>query len=204
MISHCDLYLNADLAGEFAKDIGQVGGEDLNEEHVEGGLVPGQDLHNLLQLVRPGQVGQDGIWPTVQNPRHIDLVDGKAVAKAREQRRNRRAVEVEKEQHGGEEQHHLPHRDEGVDKVAGALEAVLDLAELFDGGQWAAPVDIVLPPAGRDEEDGEGDGPRGVVLLADLDDGPDEEAGGLAADGDEVHHGLEEAAGLFVVPRCQT
>jgi len=53
--------LNANLAGEFAKDIGEVGGENLNEQHVKGRLVPGQDLHNLLQLVRARQVGQDGV-----------------------------------------------------------------------------------------------------------------------------------------------
>jgi len=128
---------------------------------------------------------------------------GESLAESRKQRRNRRPVQMEKQQHCREEKHHLPHGYEGVDKVARAFQPVLDLAQLFDGGERAAPVHIVLPPAGRDQKDGERDGPGGVVLLADLDDGPDEEAGGLAANGDEVHHGLEQAAGFFVVPRGQ-
>ena len=97
---------------------------------------------------------------------------------------------MQEQQHAREEQHHLPHRDERVDKVAGLLQPVLDLAEGAHGCQRATSVHKVLPPAGRDQEDGDGDGPCGRVAVVDLDHGPDEEAGGLAADGYQVHQGF--------------
>ena len=72
-------------------------------------MVPGVKLSDLFQLVNTSNVRYKSAGRPVQHPGNVVLVHSKAALEVGEQRADGRAVEMEKEQHAGKEQNHLPH-----------------------------------------------------------------------------------------------
>jgi hypothetical protein len=77
-------------------------------------------------------------------------------------------VEVEEEEGAAEEKDDLPGGDEGVGEVAALLLTLLDPAQLADEAPRRTAVDKVLPPAGGNEEYGDGNGPTAEKITRTL------------------------------------
>ena len=134
--------LDADLAGELAKDVGQVDADYLDERGIDGDRVLRPDLDRVLEevLVRP-----DGA--RVLHLRDVDpmaLVAGEEVG---EDVHDGGAVQPQAEEHRHEEGEDLDQGGEGVDEVARLLQPLLDLPESLDESDGRPPVHVVLPPA---------------------------------------------------------
>ena len=140
------------LTGKLCKDVGQVRGDDLYEENVEGCRPVRTDFYVFLQKLSSGNVWKcvrtAGTHKAVMNLGNVDGVPVESCCELGEEGSNLGGVEVQEQQGAGEEENDLPHGDKHVGEVSVFLLPLLDAPQLLDEAPRGAPVDKVLPPSG--------------------------------------------------------
>lgn len=127
--------LNDNLASKLGKDVGKVGGDDLDEEDVEWGRAVRADFDVFLQKLRSRNIGQDvgsSVGQAVMNLGDVDRVAVESRRELSEQGSDLGRVEVEEEEGAAEEENDLPGGDEGVGEVPVLLLTLFDAAQLAD------------------------------------------------------------------------
>lgn len=123
------------FTGELSEDVGEVGGEDVDEEDVEGGVVAGGH-----DYVVPGGDDLRDVRRGGASEGRFDFEDGyhvfaPAFGEVGEEELDLAFLDHYDEEDGEEEAEALPYGDEYVREVPRLLEAFLDFAQTFDEGQ---------------------------------------------------------------------
>lgn len=109
--------LNEDLASELPENVAQIRGNDLNEQHVDDGIVVGVHFNCVADL-RLNNVWQTGAEPS----RHLlddDFVRAECVAEQIEQVHRVVALEPQYDDERAEKHEDFPQREENAVEVSG-------------------------------------------------------------------------------------
>ena len=123
-------YLDTNFAGKFAESETKNGGKRLYDKDVDGSVMERHDSLRLDQTTSSGYV-QQGLFAGFQHFGDVDLVLAETRLEQHENVVDFADGEILDDQHGSEEDQHLPHADEDVREITGRLHFFLDLTQIF-------------------------------------------------------------------------